>query len=61
MTFEYNLGTVVQLKKQHPCGSYNWEVIRLGADIKIKCQGCEHVVMLSRSHFEKNIKKVVKP
>lgn len=59
MIKEYELGTVVQMKKQHPCGSYQWEVIRLGADIKIKCLGCGRLVMLPRSKFEKDAKKVV--
>ena len=59
MITEYKLGTVVQMKKQHPCGSYQWEVIRLGADIKIKCMGCGRLVMLPRSKFEKDAKKVV--
>ena len=56
----FNLGDVVELKKQHPCGSKNWEVIRLGADIKVKCCGCGRIVMLQRSQFEKDVKKIVK-
>lgn len=59
MITEYELGTIVQMKKQHPCGSYQWEVIRLGADIKIKCLGCGRLVMLPRSKFEKDAKKVL--
>lgn len=56
---EYGLGDVVEMKKKHPCGSMNWEIIRLGADIKLKCQGCDHIVMLQRSKFNKMMKKVV--
>jgi hypothetical protein len=56
---EYELGTIVQMKKQHPCGSYLWEVTRLGADIKIKCKGCDRIVMLPRNKFEKDAKKVI--
>ncbi len=56
-TFE--IGDVVQMKKQHPCGTDKWEVIRVGADIKIKCTGCGRIVMLPRSKFEKDMKKVV--
>jgi hypothetical protein len=56
----FNLGDVVEMRKQHPCGSYEWEIIRLGADIKIKCLGCERIVMLSRQKFQKGIKKIVK-
>ena len=56
-TFE--IGDVVQMKKQHPCGTDKWEIIRVGADIKIKCTGCGRIVMLPRSKFEKDMKKVV--
>lgn len=53
---KFVLGECVQLKKNHPCGSDEWEIIRLGADIKIKCLGCGRLVMLSRSQLEKKIK-----
>lgn len=46
------------MKKKHPCGSFDWEIIRLGADIKIKCDGCGHIVMLPRFKFNKMIKKI---
>ena len=55
----YELGDVVELKKKHPCGSMRWEITRLGADIKIKCLGCDHVVMLPRMKFNKQVKKVI--
>ncbi|NLV22030.1 MAG: DUF951 domain-containing protein [Syntrophomonadaceae bacterium] len=55
----FNLGDIVRMKKQHPCGSYNWEVARMGADIKIKCQGCGRIVMLSRSEFERKLVRVI--
>ncbi|MBR4261969.1 MAG: DUF951 domain-containing protein [Bacilli bacterium] len=55
---EYKLGNIVTMKKVHPCGSSDWEIIRLGADIKIKCCGCGRVVMLPRIEFNKKIKKV---
>lgn len=57
---EFYLGDIVETKKQHPCGSKQWEVIRLGADIKIKCLGCERIIMLPRTKFEKSIKKIIK-
>ncbi len=60
MKFDYNLSDHVLMKKQHPCGSFEWEIIRMGADIKIKCTGCSRIVMMPRSKFEKGIKKVVK-
>ena len=59
MIKDYDIGTKVQMKKQHPCGSYEWEIIRMGADIKIKCLGCQRIVMLPRSKFEKDAKKVI--
>ena len=56
---KYNLGTKVILKKGHPCGSNMWEIVRTGADIKIKCLGCNQIVMLPRVDFDKKIKKIV--
>ncbi len=55
------MGDIVQMKKMHPCGTDKWEIIRMGADIKIKCTGCSRIVMLPRSKFEKDIKKVMAP
>ena len=55
----FNLGDIVKMKKQHPCGSYNWEVVRMGMDIKIKCIGCGRLVMLPRSEFEKKMVRIV--
>ena len=57
---EYKLGDIVVTKKAHPCATRcdRWEIIRVGADIKIKCQGCGNVVMLSRHNFEKSVKKI---
>ncbi|MFH1513465.1 MAG: DUF951 domain-containing protein [Bacillota bacterium] len=56
---EIRLDDIVQMRKQHPCGSDQWRVIRIGADIKIKCLGCGRIVMLDRSVFTKRRKKVV--
>lgn len=58
---EFKLGDVVRMKKKHPCGSYNWEVTRMGADIKIKCVGCGRLVMIPRMEFEKRMVKVENP
>lgn len=60
MVENFELGDIVEMKKQHPCGNYNFEVIRLGADIKIKCTGCGRIVMLPRSKFVKGAKKIIK-
>lgn len=57
---EYQLNSVVEMKKQHPCKlSNDWKIIRMGADIKIKCLGCGAIIMFSRKEFEKKIKKVI--
>ena len=47
----------IQTRKKHPCGSDKWEVIRVGADVKIKCEGCGRIVMLERGEFDKRMKK----
>ena len=53
------IGDIVQTKKPHPCGSDRWEIVRLGADIRIKCEKCGRQVMLPRLKFEKSVKKVL--
>lgn len=60
MVDSFNLGDIVEMKKQHPCGSSAFEVIRLGADIKIKCTECSRIIMLPRSKFQKDAKKIIK-
>ncbi|MCI1894487.1 MAG: DUF951 domain-containing protein [Lactobacillus sp.] len=54
----YELHDRVLMKKPHACGTNDWEIIRLGMDIKIKCTGCGHIVMMSRHDFERKMKKV---
>ena len=56
---EYKLNDIVVMKKAHPCGSSEFKIIRLGADVKIKCLKCGHVIMLPRVDFNKKIKKVI--
>ena len=56
---DYKLGTKVIMKKQHPCGANLWEIIRLGADIKIKCLNCNRSLFMHRIEFNKKIKKIV--
>ena len=56
----FDLGDIVEMKKTHPCGSNTFEVIRMGADIKIKCTGCGRIIMLPRVKFQNDAKKVVK-
>lgn len=57
----FNLGDIITMKKPHACGVNRWEIIRLGADIKIKCMGCGHIVMIPRAEFNKKFKKVLTP
>jgi len=57
---EIRLGDKVQMRKTHPCGSDEWSVIRIGADIKIKCNGCGRIVMLDRDAFLKRRKMTLK-
>ena len=59
MIQQFDLGDVVQMRKAHPCGSDQWKVIRIGADVKIKCLGCGRIVMLERAVFVKRRKKVL--
>ena len=58
MFFEYAVGDIIETKKNHPCGSNRWEVLRTGADIKLKCCGCGRLVMLSRVDAEKRTKRI---
>ena len=56
---EIRLGDIVQMRKTHPCGSDQWKIIRIGADIKMKCLGCGRIVMLERAVFVKRRKKIL--
>lgn len=51
-----NVGDVITLKKKHPCGSHEWKLLRIGADLKIECLGCGRVVMIERQKLLKRIK-----
>ena len=61
-TFDYQLGDIVEMKKPHPCASHSklFEIVRVGADLKIKCLGCGNVIIISRDNFNKRFKKVIK-
>ncbi len=60
MPILFEVGDIVRLKKQHPCGSNEWEVLRVGADFRLKCLGCSHQVMLARKLVEKNLRGIRK-
>ena len=55
---QYEIGDIVKLKKKHPCGSFEWEILRVGADFRLKCLGCEHQVMMARRVLEKSVKEI---
>ncbi|MCI6271420.1 MAG: DUF951 domain-containing protein [Erysipelotrichaceae bacterium] len=58
---EYGLDDIVEMKKEHPCRkSKEWKIIRMGADIKIKCLGCGSSVMFPRTEFERKMKRIIK-
>ena len=59
MPVDFQIGDIVRLRKPHPCGGYDWQVVRLGADIGLKCQTCQHRVLLTRRELEKRLKTFV--
>ena len=59
MVNEYRMGWVVRLKKKHPCGGFDWQVVRIGADIGLRCLKCQRRVLMPRSTLDKRFKSVV--
>ena len=57
---DVRVGDVLELKKDHPCGSRRWQVLRVGMDFKLRCEGCGHELMIPRSKAEKNIRKILR-
>ena len=55
-----SVGDQVRLKKPHPCGSHDWEVLRAGADVKLKCLGCGRIVAQPRVRFERRVRKFLR-
>ncbi|MEF9942250.1 MAG: DUF951 domain-containing protein [Lachnospiraceae bacterium] len=60
MAVTYEVGDTIKMKKKHPCGSYEWEILRVGADFRLKCVGCGHQIMVPRKLVEKNTKEIKK-
>ena len=60
MADAYAVGDIIKMKKKHPCGSFEWEVLRVGADFRLKCVGCGHQIMIARKLVEKNTKEIKK-
>lgn len=58
--YTYEVGDIVRMKKKHPCGSFEWEILRVGADFRLKCTGCGHQIMIARKLVEKNTKDLRK-
>ncbi|WP_153919917.1 MULTISPECIES: DUF951 family protein [Lachnospiraceae] len=56
----FDIGDIIRMKKPHPCGSHEWEVLRVGADFRLKCVGCGHQIMVPRKLVEKNTKEIRK-
>ena len=61
MADRFAVGDIIRLKKQHPCGNFEWEVLRVGADFRLKCTGCGHQIMVERRMVEKNTRGLRKP
>lgn len=59
MDKQFSLHDIVEMKKAHPCGENKWKIIRMGMDIRIKCEGCGHSVIMPRKEFSKKLKKVL--
>ena len=57
---DIQVGDILKLKKQHPCGSRAWEVLRIGADFRLKCVGCGHQIMIARRQAEKSVKEIIR-
>ncbi|NWG20271.1 MAG: DUF951 domain-containing protein [Chloroflexi bacterium] len=56
---DIHVGDMVQMRKPHPCGGDTWRVVRIGAEIGIRCMTCERKVMLQRSDFERQVKRFI--
>ncbi|CAH1849885.1 DUF951 domain-containing protein [Convivina praedatoris] len=59
-TPDYQLHDIVEMKKPHACGVNSWEIMRVGADIKITCTACQRTIMMTRFNFNKRIKRILK-
>ena len=60
MADRFEVGDIIKMKKPHPCGSHEWEVLRVGADFRLKCMGSGHQIMVPRKLVEKNTRQITK-
>lgn len=56
---DIKVGDSLKLKKQHPCGSFHWRVLRIGIDFRLQCEGCGHQIMIPRRQLEKNVRQII--
>ena len=56
---QFDINDIVEMKKPHPCGTNAWKIIRMGMDVRIKCTGCNHSVLIPRKEFERKMKKII--
>lgn len=56
---DIKVGDSLKLKKQHPCGSQMWKVLRVGIDFRLQCEGCGHQIMIPRRQAEKNVRQII--
>ncbi|MCR4991827.1 MAG: DUF951 domain-containing protein [Lachnospiraceae bacterium] len=56
---DIHIGDKLKMKKAHPCGAFEWEVLRVGIDFRLKCTGCGHMIMIPRKQAEKNVKQII--
>ncbi|MDD6733312.1 MAG: DUF951 domain-containing protein [Lachnospiraceae bacterium] len=57
---DIEVGNIIKMKKQHPCGGFEWKVLRTGADFRLECTTCAHQVMLARRIVEKSVREIIK-
>ena len=57
---DIHIGDKLKMKKAHPCGTFEWEVLRVGIDFRLKCTGCGHMIMIPRKQAEKNVKSIIR-
>ncbi len=55
----YKLDNIIETKKNHVCGSNKWKIVRVGADLKLECLGCNRIILLSKKELDKKIKKII--
>ena len=55
---QYEIGDIVKMKKKHPCGSFEWKILRVGADFRLECVLCGHQIMMERRIVEKNVRGI---